>query len=166
MRQRLLLTLFVLFGCFRAPGDTIVPLDATDPPARCNTSFTACDIPENVLLQLPFTAIAGDVVLTDPNSIFVSDVFRIFNNIINTGAGTGLGNMAFLFSFDDTTPLPAPSTYSANAVFMAENPSGITSYLGNGTDYRLAAPEPRNFGLLSLAIAVMAVLARRRSRTS
>ena len=137
---------------------------AAGPIASCNASFTVCPIPENILLQLPFAAIAGDVVLTDPNSNVASDVFRIFNNIVNTGGGTGLGNMVFLYSSDDST-LPNPSTYSANAVFIAENTSGITSYLGNGTNYLLGVPEPRTFELLSLGIAAIAVLARRRSRT-
>ena len=136
---------------------------AADPIASCNASFTECGIPENILLQLPFTAIAGDAILTEPGGAVVSDVFRIFNNIINTGGGTGLGNMVFLYSLDDTT-LPAPSTYSANAAFIMEDPSGITSYLGNGTNYLLAVPEPQTFGLLSLAAAAMAVLARRRPR--
>ena len=156
------LTLFALAGCFPVQGDTI-PIDAIDPLANCNANFTVCGVPENILLQLPFTAFAGDVVLTDPNSSAVSDVFRIFNNLVNTGLGTGLGNMVFLYSSDDTT-LPAPSTYSANAAFIMENPSGITSYLGNGTNYLLAVPEPQTFGFLSLAAAAMAVLARRRPR--
>ena len=130
--------------------------------ANCNASFTVCDIPENTQLMLPFPAIAGDVVLTDPGSSTVSDVFRIFNNVVNTGEGTGLGNMAFLYSSDDTS-LPNPSTYSANVVFIPENPSGVTSYLGNGTDYLLAVPEPRTFELFALA-AAMAVLTCRRSR--
>jgi hypothetical protein len=29
------------------------------PVASCNASFTVCAIPENTLLQLPFSAIAG-----------------------------------------------------------------------------------------------------------
>jgi hypothetical protein len=140
-----------------------VPAAAT-PIASCNASFTSCGIPENVLLQLPFTAIAGDAVLTEPNSTAVSDVFRIFNNLVNTGLGTGFGNMVFLYSSDDTT-LPAPSTYSANAAFITEAPSGITSYFGNGTTYLLAVPEPQSFGLLSLGISAVAVLARRRLKT-
>jgi hypothetical protein len=114
-------------------------------------------------LQLPFTAFAGDVVLTDPSSSAVSDVFRIFNNVVNTGRGTGLGNMVFLYSSDDTT-LPSPSTYSANVAFITEDRSGITSFLGNGTNYLLGVPEPQTFQLLSLAVAAIAVLARRRSR--
>src|SRR6266581_8369565 len=88
--------------------------------ANCNAGFTVCLIPENVLLQLPFLGIAGDVIIQDPTSTNVSDVFRIFNNVVNTGAGTGLGNMAFLYSRDDINLLPDPSTYSANAVFIKE----------------------------------------------
>jgi len=131
--------------------------------ASCNTTFTLCLIPENIPLRLPFTAFAGDVVLTDPSSSAVSDVFRIFNNVVNTGRGTGLGNMVFLYSSDDTT-LPSPSTYSANVAFITEDRSGITSFLGNGTNYLLGVPEPQTFQLLSLAVAAIAVLARRRSR--
>jgi hypothetical protein len=132
--------------------------------ASCNSAFTMCNIPENILLQLPFTAISGDVVITDLGSSIVSDVFRIFNNEINTGAGTGLGNMAFLYSSDDSTPLPATSTYSANAVFITESPTGITAFTGNGTTYELGVPEPRTFELLGLAILAMAALARRDSK--
>jgi hypothetical protein len=135
------------------------------PIASCNASFTVCAIPENTLLQLPFDAIAGDVVLTESGGAVTSDVFRIFNNIVNTGAGTGLGNMIFLYSQDDSS-LPLHSTYSANAVFIPENPSGITSFVGNGTNYLLGAPEPRTLELAGLAFAVIAVMARRRSRTS
>jgi hypothetical protein len=112
-------------------------------PASCNAGFTACQIRENVVLQLPFTAIAGDVIVQERTSSTVSDVFRIFNNLVDTGGGTGLGNLAVLYSSNDNTPLPAPSSYSANAVFTKEAASGATSYLGNGTNYSLdtaAAP--------------------------
>jgi hypothetical protein len=122
-----------------------------------------CAIPENILIQLPFTAVAGDVIITESGGSVVSDVFRIFNNFVNTGAGTGRGNQVFLYSSDDTT-LPNSSTYSANAVFLTEGSSGITSYLGNGTTYLLGVPEPGTFELLSLAILTMAVLVRRRSK--
>jgi len=49
--------------------------DAATPLASCNASFTVCLIPENISLHLPFTAFAGDVILTDPNSSAVSHVF-------------------------------------------------------------------------------------------
>lgn len=130
--------------------------------ASCNATFTVCGIQENTLLQLPFTTFAGDVVLTDLNGTAVSDVFRIFNNLINTGAGTGIGNMALLYSADDGI-LPPPSTYSANAVFLPENPSGYTSYVGpDGRDYVLGVPEPRTFSLFGFAIGAITLLARRR----
>src|SRR5437764_8270366 len=94
--------------------------------ASCNNTFTLCLIPENISLQLPFAAFAGDVVLTEPNTGILSDVFRISNNLVNTGSGTGFGNLAFLYSSDDST-LPPPSSYSANVIFLPEDPSGITS---------------------------------------
>jgi hypothetical protein len=129
-----------------------------------NANFTTCVIPENIPLQLPFVAFAGDAIVTDPGSSVVSDVFRIFNNVVNTGMGTGLGNMVFLYSADDSA-LPSPSTYSANAVFLPENPSGgATVYLGNGTNYLLGAPEPQTWGSLGLACVAMVMLSRRRSK--
>ena len=141
----------------------LLPVSGTiDPPAQCNASFTSCLIVEDVLLQLPFLAISGDVILFDPQTNGVSDVFRIFNNLVNTGQGTGLGNMAFLYSSDDSTPLPNPATYSANAVTIMEDPSGITHYFGNGTDYVLGVPEPGTFGFLGLGIGMMAVLSLKR----
>lgn len=146
--------------CFAGLISLTVPATAA-PIATCNASLTVCGIAENTLLQLPFAAIAGDVVLTEPNSTIVSDVFRIFNNIVNTAAGTGLGNMVFLYSADDG-PLPASSTYSANVVFITEDPSGFTSYVGNGTDYILGAPEPQTFELFSLAVGAIVIVFRRR----
>ena len=146
--------------CFAGLAMLSVRADAS-PIASCNAGFTLCGIQENILLQLPFVAIAGDVVLTDPGSATVSDVFRIFNNLVNTGQGTGLGNFVFLYSSDDTT-LPNPSTYSANVVFIMESPSGMTHFLGNGTDYILGVPEPRSFGLLGFGVAALEILSRRR----
>jgi hypothetical protein len=92
-----------------------------------------------VLLLFPpgFFAIAGDVIIQDPNSTNVSDVLRVFNNLFNSGGGTGLGNVVFLYSRDNNNPLPDPSTYSANAVVIKESTSGPTSYFGNGTNYSL-----------------------------
>src|SRR5215471_17013726 len=105
--------------------------------ASCNSNFTACQIQENVLLTLPFLAISGDVIVQSPMDTGVSDVFRILNNVVDTGGGTGLGTMAILYSGDDNIPLPAPSTYSQNAVIIKEAVSGSTSYFGNGTTYIL-----------------------------
>jgi hypothetical protein len=147
----LTLGLLVSVASFAAP---IVP----------NCTRTTCPIPENGLLQLPFTAIAGDVILTDSALGPVSDVFRIFNNVVNTGSGTGLGNLVFLYSSDDSTPLPDPSTYSANAVFMVETPP-VTTYVGNGTNYLLGVPEPGTPGLFALGVATLAAARRTRRRS-
>jgi MYXO-CTERM domain-containing protein len=103
------------------------------------------------------------VILNDPAGP-VSDVFRIFNNLVNTGAGTGLGNMVFLYSSDDGTPLPDPSTYSANAVFMVETPP-VTAFVGNGTNYLLGVPEPGTQGLFAVGVLALAVARRTRRRS-
>jgi hypothetical protein len=132
------------------------------PMASCNSNLTACSIPENVLLQLPFLGIAGDVIIQEPNSTAVSDVFRLFNNVINTGSGTGLGNLVFLYSVDNSTPLPDPSTYSLNARTISEAATGYTSFNGNGTVYTLDTPEPPTFGLLGLGLITMLFLSRKR----
>ena len=127
----------------------------------CNATSTVCLIPEQVLLQLPFDAVAGDIVLTDPNGS-ISDVFRIFNNLINTGAGTGLGTQAELYSADDGL---VPTTYSANVVFIPESPTGVTTYTNNGITYLLGVPEPETAGLLTLGAALLYALVRKRVRT-
>ncbi|HEX4810077.1 MAG TPA: PEP-CTERM sorting domain-containing protein [Bryobacteraceae bacterium] len=134
------------------------------PIADCNASFTTCYIPENTLLQLPDgdLAIAGDVLLFESDGTTISDVFRIFNNFVNTGQGTGLGDLVELYSADDVA---LPTSFSANAVAIFEDPSGITSYTNNGTTYVLGAPEPRSVALLGLAGAVFMVLRRKRART-
>ena len=129
--------------------------------ALCTPDFSSCSIPENVLLQLPFLGISGDAILREPDMVTVSDVFRIFHDVVDTGGGTGLGDLAFLYSSDDSTPLPAPSTYSVNAVFIPEDPSGFTHYNGNGTDYILGAPEPSTFALLGLGLVAIAVVTRK-----
>ena len=140
----------------------VSPATAGPVAAQCNASFTLCLIQEDVLLQLPPFAISGDVILIDPQTNAVSDVFRIFNNLVDTGGGTGIGDLAFLYSSDDSTPLPNPTTYSLNAVRIMEDPSGITQYFGNGTDYVLGVPEPGTFGFLGLGIGMIAVLSLKR----
>ncbi|HWY49571.1 MAG TPA: hypothetical protein VNX70_19440 [Bryobacteraceae bacterium] len=131
---------------------TCLGLSATavfaDTIAQCTPSFSDCAIPENVPLQFPFLAISGDVILVpslEANLAAVSDVFRIANNFIDTGLGTGLGFSAFLFSHEENT-LPDSSTYSANVVKIREQPVGPTQYLGNGTDYHLLTAVTPDLG--------------------
>jgi hypothetical protein len=125
--------------------------NSAPPVAQCTSTFSDCAIPENVLLQFPsgFLAISGDAVLapnlhSDLNS--VRDVFRLNNDFIDTGAGTGLGFTGILFSGEHA--VPAISSYSANAVEIRENPEGHgdTQYIGNGTDYHLETGVLSNGG--------------------
>ena len=148
-------------------GLAVLPGLATASPlaADCAADFSTCNIPENVLLQLPFLGISGDVILLESDMATVSDVFRIFNDVVDTGGGTGLGDLAFLYSSDDSTALPDPSTYSVNAVTIQEDPSGVTHFNGNGTDYVLGTPEPSTFGLLGLGLGLAALAGGARKRT-
>jgi hypothetical protein len=147
--------------CFAGIIPVCGPATAAPLPV-CNTTFTVCGIPENTLVQFPGLAISGDLVLLEPGSAtVVSDVFRIFNNIFDTGHGTGLGNMGFLYSLDDSS-LPDPSTYSANVTFINESPTGVTSFVNNGTTYLLGAPEPGTYSYVLLTI--LAILWRRFTR--
>jgi hypothetical protein len=131
--------------------------------AVCSPDQTECAIPEQTMLSLPFLAISGDVVLVESNMTTVSDVFRIFNDVVDTGGGTGLGTLVELYSADDG-PLPSPATYSANVQFILENPNGITPFTGNGTTYVLAEPEPATFGLMATGLLSGLVALARRSK--
>ena len=125
----------VIFGACLVLSSAVVSGQTV---AQCNATDTDCAIPETTALTLPFLAISGDVVVA-PNLhadlAAVSDVFHIANDFVDTGAGTGIGFSAFLFSGHKS--VPDPSTYSANAVEIREQPTGATQYLGNGTDYHL-----------------------------
>jgi len=117
------------------------------PVAQCTPTFSDCAIPESLLLQFPFLAISGDVIVVPnlhANLAAVSDVFRISNNLVDTGAGTGLGFLGFLYSGHNN--LPDRSTYSANDVAIREQPTGATQYLGNGTDYHLLTAVTPDLG--------------------
>ncbi len=141
--------------------------------SSCAADFSSCNVYENSLLTFPSgqLGVSGDVIVRDPNNVTV-DVFRIFNDVFDSGGGTGLGDQAFMYALD-TNNLPNPSTYSFNDVFIQRSgvgPTGFyeTDYNGNGTLYRLftPSPEPGTLALLSLgALLVGGSLLRKRWRS-
>jgi len=145
------------------------PATATPVTSSCLGDFSACSLYDTDpnILSLPGLGIAGDVLVTDTTSNVVA-VFRLFNDIVDTGGGTGLGDLAFLYSATFGN-LPAPGTYSVNAVTIPLGASTVngfveTDYNGNGTIYQLftVAPEPASVGLLGLGIAALYALGRKR----
>jgi hypothetical protein len=149
----------------------------------CLADFSECDIFEQADIFQPFGPgpffIAGDVVLTDPTDQTVSDVFRIFNDFVDTGGGTGIGSESFLYSVDEGN-LPDPSTFSVNELTLVEGSTIVpalglpgfveTNYNGNGTLYRIFSdeearvPEPASCQLLGIAVILMIPMMRRRLR--
>jgi hypothetical protein len=133
------------------PGSVATNPGFTSVASLANPTCTpaACDVIEGILTNLPFLAIAGDVILLEPNGS-ISDVVRFLNNVLDTGAGTGLGTQVFMFSKIDSGPdlsagpdLGLPSSFSANAVRIAEAPEGLpTIYNGNGTVYSFYSDSP------------------------
>ena len=161
--------LTVAAGCLSAAPLSINPQQQLP----CNSSD--CFILENEGISLPFIAIGGDVVLLDPDGS-VSDVARFFNNVVNTGGGTGFSDFVFLFSACCEDPndsgVPDPSTYSANVTFIPEalptNGLSVTDFNGNGTLYHFvsfeATPEPVSLALTGAGLALCGLLYRRKRR--
>jgi hypothetical protein len=156
MKQRMAVLLVLAAMVWLSASAFATPLV----PADCTPDLSSCTIHENVLYQLPFLAISGDVIILDQPSGDVSDVFRIFNNIFDGGLGTGLGDEVFLYSADDG-PLPDPSTWSANFVTIDEG-NGSTTFSGNGSTYVLATPEPASLALLGSGFVALAGLRKKR----
>jgi hypothetical protein len=135
--------------------------------SSCAADFSSCNVYEGQFLTLPGDGIAGDVIVKDPVGGATVDVFRIFNNLVDTGGGTGLGTSAFLYGAD-INDLPNPSTYSVNAVSILRagfGPTGFyeTDYNGNGTIYRIftPSPEPSTFALLGVGVLLGGGLLRK-----
>ena len=86
------------------------------------------------------------MILIDPDGS-ISDIVRFFNNLIDTGGGTGLGDQVFMYS-----KLNLPISVSVNAVRIAEAPVGQpTIYVGNGTVYSIYSdviPEPSSLSFM------------------
>ena len=137
------------------------------PPSSCAPDFSVCQVYENQITDFGgFLDASGDVIIT--SNIHTIGVFRIFNDVVDFGGGTGYGDFGFLYTAMFYN-LPDPSTYSVNAVTVPLEPDlgngfNETVYIGAfGTEYDIftAVPEPATFGLL--AVAGAAVLAHRRA---
>ena len=142
----------------------------TIPTSTCAPDFSSCNVYENQVTFFPAGAlgIAGDVLIQ--SGILTIGVFRVFNDFVDTGGGTGLGDSGFLYS-EVFHNLPDPATYSVNEVSIPLGlaiPSGFneTVYNGNGTIYNLftVVPEPSTVGLLAIGGVLLAW--RRRSARS
>ena len=67
------------------------------PPSSCAPDFSSCQVYENQLTDFGgFIAAAGDVIITD--NIYTVGVFRIFNDVVDFGGGTGYGDSGFLYT--------------------------------------------------------------------
>lgn len=141
-----------------------LPLMAT-PVSSCDPNTFICSIYEGQLVPFGFLAVSGDVIVNNSHGV-TFDVFRIYNDVVDTGGGTGIGDEGFLFGKHN---LPDPSTYSVNAVFIplgrASGGFFQTLYVANGDTYTLftPVPEPASLGLLSTAALLGGRFLRRRS---
>ncbi len=149
------------------PNPPFAPASLASP--MCNAA--ACDVLEGRLVNLPYIAFAGDAVLLDPSGA-VSDVVRFFNNVLDTGGGTGFSTQILMYSKIDTgvdlsvgpdLGLPNPSTYSVNAVRLLEAPDGSpTVYNGNGTLYSFYSDTPEPSTIFYMAAGLLALATRAR----
>jgi len=129
------------------------------PTSTCAPDFSSCNVYEDQITFFPGLAISGDVLIQSGAQTVA--VFRIFNDFVNTGGGTGLGDSGYLYSAAFAN-LPNPATYSVNVVTMALGPAQATGfnetvYDGNGTLYNLftVVPEPSTFSFLVLTAALL-----------
>ena len=164
---------FAVIGLFSIPA-----LADALPTEGCNASVTLCVAIEGQTMSYGGgIAISGDVLLTNDGTLsgILDAVFRINNDLIDTGGGTGLGLDAFLFG--PTTGLPSPP-FSLNdiaIVFGQDNGTGIpllnvpgyieTEFVGNGTAYELfTTPESASWQLLAIALFLVVGLGFARKR--
>ncbi len=142
------------------------------PISSCASDGSICNVYEGQLLTYPDGdfGYAGDLIIRDSAAMTVN-IFRVFNDLVDTGGGTGIGSAAFLYGAD-LKNLPDPSTYSINAVMISRGTAGPagyyeTDYTGNGILYRLftPSPEPSGFALLGLGtLALGAFIGKRNCR--
>ena len=111
--------LFLVFGLAAFAFAVCPPPAAAGQISTCDSNTYVCQIyeEENIDISAIGIAISGDVVLLDGS--IVRNVFRIFNDIADTGGGTGLGQTASFYGIVEGN-LPDPSTYSDNVIYLQE----------------------------------------------
>src|SRR5215831_15679214 len=127
-------------------------------------------ITEGILVQLPFAVEAGDVIMLEPpTGLVVSDIVHFYNNLLDTGQGTGIGNLVFIFS--DTEPgdpndVPFPFEISANNTRIfevgSENSLQITPYTaalpdGTAVHYLFISDVPEPSTMLLIGSGLLAI---------
>jgi hypothetical protein len=142
------------------------------PTSSCAPDFSVCSVYENQPTFFPgfpggFIGAAGDVLIDGGTGTVA--VFRVFNDIFDSGGGTGLGDFGFLYSANFYN-LPDPASYSVNAVTVPLGPAvgafNETVYIGGfGTEYDIftLTPEPTTWAFVSTGIALLALRRRNRS---
>lgn len=150
------------------------------PAEGCNASFTICVAIEGQTLVYPgCCGISGDVLLTNDGTLggTLDALFRINNDLIDTGGGTGLGLTAFLFGSADGSAAMPFSVNDISIVFGVDNGTGVpllnvpgyveTEFIGNGTMYELfTTPEPASWEMLGITLLALGGLAMARKRQS
>ena len=159
--------LFLVFGLAAFAFAVCPPPAAAGQISTCDSNPYVCQIyeEENIDISAIGIAISGDVVLLDGS--IVRNVFRIFNDIADTGGGTGLGQTASFYGIVEGN-LPDPSTYSDNVIYLQEAAAvgGVSQTVYDspfGDEYQFfgTAPEPASFGLLAFGCAGLALGVRR-----
>jgi hypothetical protein len=144
---------------------------ASIPQSSCDQITGECNVYEGSLFQDPsFTFFAGDVVLLDANGAS-SDVLRFYNNLIDTGGGTGLGD-GFLEFATPGNHSPDALNLSVNAAFISKSPAvggvSVTDYVGSTGFlfhiYSSEVPEASAVALIGSGLALLALSPMTRKR--
>lgn len=145
------------------------------PQSSCNLNAGECNVYEGSLFQNPNTLFyAGDLVLLDADGAY-SDILRFYNDIVDTGGGTGFGDAFLEFSASDGDSQGdvdlSSLKLSANAAFITEAPAvagvSVTDYTGpSGTLFHIYSnsevPEPCAVWLIASGLLFVAAWTAKR----